>query len=176
MLLKELTLAGACRRCDTAAGKACHDLTKNRGVVLRLRAPKRFFDAEILQRFPHALERASIEGFYQIKYGRGELSPNPANRTKNSLAAFCSLTRVAASARAACAAPIRLASPRRSAKRERSAESGLRESKVAKSAYSRARARSISSMLSVRDSREADSCMVFNSPYDKCELRPRSFV
>jgi len=59
VLLKELTLGARPRR-NAAVGKACHDFTKNSGVILRFRALGCYFDIETLKRFPQPRERASV--------------------------------------------------------------------------------------------------------------------
>jgi hypothetical protein len=59
VLLKEVTL-GTSRRWNAAVGKACHDFTKNCGVILRLRTLGCYLDTDTSKRFPQSCERTSI--------------------------------------------------------------------------------------------------------------------
>src|ERR1700741_5001138 len=65
MLFEELTLETRRRR-NAAVGKACHDFTKDCGVILRLREMSRCFDAETLKRLAQSSEWRSVKGVCQI--------------------------------------------------------------------------------------------------------------
>ena len=60
MLVEELVVA-PCRRWKGRAGKARHDLQKNRGMVFRLRLSFQPLDPDTLERLTKTRERAALQ-------------------------------------------------------------------------------------------------------------------
>jgi hypothetical protein len=58
VFLKELTLGASWHR-NAAAGKDCHDFTKNHGVILGFRGLGCYVDTQTLKRFSQSRERTS---------------------------------------------------------------------------------------------------------------------